>query len=75
MRAISDTLGEASPEYGRGMRVHIDGGWVTIAPSARACAVRICAESSAAELAHELCDGISERVRQLDSDIKRRKNG
>lgn len=36
MRAISDTLGEASPEYGRGMRVHIDGGWFTIAPSARA---------------------------------------
>lgn len=74
MRAVSDVFGGACPEYGRGMRVHMDGGWVTIAPSARACAVRVCAESSAAELAHELCDGISERVRQLDSDIKRRKN-
>ncbi len=75
MRAMSDAFGAAYPEYGSGMRVHMDGGWVTIAPLARSCAVRICAESSAAELARELCDGISERIRQLDHDIKRRKNG
>lgn len=74
MRAISETFSGACPEYGRGMRVPLDGGWVTIMPSARACAVRICAESNAAELAHELCDGISERIRRLDNDIKRRKN-
>lgn len=74
MRAMSDAFGTACPEYGRGMRVQMDGGWVTIAPLSRSCAVRICAESSAAEIAHELCDGISERIRQLDHDIKRRKN-
>ena len=73
MRVLSDSFDRSRPEYGHGMRVHIDGGWITIAPSARSCAIRICAESSAAELAHELCEGVCERVRQLDSDIKRRK--
>jgi hypothetical protein len=52
---------------GDGLRIKMGSGSVFIAPRSRLSALKISAEAGNAEIAHELCDFISNRARELDS--------
>lgn len=66
MRAIGDTCKGMHQELFEGLRVCVDGGWVSISPSISRSALRITGEGANEEIAAELCASFTLRAESLD---------
>ena len=62
MEQISKAFPQAE-DMGEGLRIRLGEGWVWLAPMAGRSALRLQAEASTQEFAAELCDIISEKVK------------